>query len=145
MSDNNQDIPLVKIAFQDLDGQIESLWASELSENRFQLNNSPWFQYGLSYMDIIEAFPSKDGLPEFCRVIEKSGHRTIRFILEHEDKTLLESIKAADCTFEGAYSKVFALDIPPGVDIENVLDILEEHKVYYEIADPEPKDPEQGC
>src|SRR5437867_12130575 len=42
---------LVKIAFTDDDGQVETLWAFDLGGGRYRLDSTPWVQYGVSWMD----------------------------------------------------------------------------------------------
>ena len=55
MAQIESDRPLVKIAFRDSAGEVETLWAFDLGGRRYQLDNSSWFQYGVSYNDIVEA------------------------------------------------------------------------------------------
>jgi hypothetical protein len=43
--------PLVKIAFRDADGEVETLWPFDLGDHRYLLDNSPWYQGGVSWKD----------------------------------------------------------------------------------------------
>jgi hypothetical protein len=36
---------MIKIAFSDQQGQIETLWARDLGDGRYRLDSSPWYQY----------------------------------------------------------------------------------------------------
>ena len=55
---------LVKIAFTDDDGQVETLWAFDLGGGRYRLDSTPWFQYGVSWKDVVTvrvAFEERTG------------------------------------------------------------------------------------
>lgn len=125
------------ITFTDAEGQAELVPATPLGANRYRLDGTPCHLYGISRNDIIEALPADGGSTAFSRMIEKSGHKTIRFILEGEDEALIEKILAHGCQCHKAYQSVIAVDLPPGVDMDGLLDILETHEAYYEYADPE--------
>src|SRR5262249_3510894 len=99
----------VKVALRDDDGNIETLWATPLRRHRYRLENSPFFAYGVSWLDVVEAKPpSKGEFPEFVRVTKKSGNRTIRIIFKPQvDKSkkaiaVLERLVSMGCSFEGA-------------------------------------------
>jgi hypothetical protein len=128
---------LVKVGFRDADGQIETLWAFDLGGNRYRLDNTPWLQYGVSHKDIIEALPEPDGLRLFTRVLEKSGHRTVRVQDSNGiPQALIDRLTAVGCAFEGANRKFIAFDMPPGVSLESVVRILKEAQATWEYADP---------
>jgi len=131
------DLP-VKVAFRDEGGEIETLWAFHLGENRYQLDNTPWYQYGVSWRDVIEAEPEgPDEMPYFRRVLAKSGYRTVRVALEEPaSDEFLERIKELGCSFEGATRKYLAIDIPPDRSLENVTEFLTNAGVRWEYADP---------
>ena len=104
---------LVKIAFVDDDRDVETLWAFDLGNGRYKLDSTPWYQYGVSYQDVVEAVAEDDGMLTFKRVVEKSGFRTIRVSLENNaTKEFTDSIVALGCSFEGANPKYLAIDIP---------------------------------
>jgi hypothetical protein len=131
--------PLTKVAFRDDDdGKVETLWAYDLGEDLYQLDNTPWYQYGVSWKDVIEAVPeSEGGLPLFRRVVEKSGYRTLRVSLEEPaTDEFLDEIKQLGCGFEGANRGYFAIDIPPERDLQEMADFLTESDVCWEYADP---------
>src|SRR5262245_49062417 len=126
------DEPMAKIAFTADDGQVETLWAVHVGPNRYRLDNSPWYQYGISCGDVVEATLSADGFPAFQRVVEKSGHRTVRVIfdrtLEKEDPFLV-AVQELGCSFEGAHGRLIAIDIPPSVELETITSFLVEKDV----------------
>jgi hypothetical protein len=132
------ELPLVKIAFRDGDGEVETLWAFHLEGNQYILDNTPWYQYGVSWKDVIEAEREEvGGFPFFKRVLAKSGYRTVRISPEEPaSDAFLERIKALGCSFEGANRKYLAIDIPPSVDLEIVVAFLTTEGVRWEYADP---------
>jgi hypothetical protein len=132
------EVPLVKVAFRDKEGEVETLWAFHLGGKRYQLENTPWYQYGVSWKDVIEAEPEEDdGLPFFKRVLTKSGYRTVRVASDEPvPEEFLERIKALNCSFEGATRKYLAIDIPPSVDLAIVVEFLTTEGVRWEYADP---------
>ena|SRR5438876_5416359 len=80
MSDKSE---LVKVQLSGPDGDVETLWAKPVGDDLYELDNTPWYAYGVSWKDVIEARPAEpDAFPEFIRVVRKSGYRTIRLILE---------------------------------------------------------------
>jgi hypothetical protein len=127
----------VKIAFQDADNDVETLWAIDLGDGRYELDNSPWYQYGVSWKDIVAAEPAADGFLEFTRVIEKRGHRTVRMRADRPiPQSFLDSIVAFGCSYEGAIPTYMAIDIPPGIDFDGAVRLLLESGLEWEHGDP---------
>jgi hypothetical protein len=129
--------PLVKVGFRDDGGDVETLWAFDLGDHRYQLDSTPWFQYGVSYKDIVEAFPENDGMLLFARVLEKSGYRTVR--VQADDgvpKSLTDRLVGVGCSFEGANPGFIAFDIPDGIALETITRILTDAGANWEHADP---------
>src|SRR5262245_1788798 len=134
---------MVKIAFSDDDGNVETLWAHDLGGDRYRLDSSPWYQYRVSWKDVVTARPDAEGQLCFVKVVEKSGHRTVRVLFEEEtgeDHLILDGLLKLGCTFEGAYSKLFAIDIPPEIQLESIRQFLIENKAQWEHADPKYSD-----
>lgn len=133
----------LKIYFNSDEGLNELIPATSLGGDRYKLDATPWYQYGISKNDIVAALPDANGITVFSHLIEKSGHKTIRFILEGEDTELFEKISSLGCQYHNAYQSVIAVDVPAGIDLDDLLDMLETHEVYYEYGDPE-QDSEEG-
>ena len=98
----------------------ETLWASRLGDYQYRLDNIPWYVRGIACYDVVEAVTfNPDEVPTFTRVIEHSGHMTIRLIPsgERTAPTLLAVL--AEFDQRGAAGEVdphrglIALDIPP--------------------------------
>ena len=124
--------------------RVEYLWAEVLGNNRFRLDNIPFYADDAAADDIVEACVhsddeitgSIDGVPVylFMRVVEPSGNVTAHVValavrnqqipLEEDPSyqpfiPLCDAIRKSDCIFEGAdrppcYS--LAINIPPGAD-----------------------------
>lgn len=137
------------------DGYVETLWAQRVveGENRFRLDNAPFFEYRVSADDIVEGVSISDGMYDFVRVVERSGNRTVRVMFQ--DDTLgtpfghrvLDQIKAMGCTYEGMFKKVLAVTVPPEVSLDDVASYLTSTELRWEYADPTYEDlfsPETG-
>lgn len=125
----------------------ESLQARPLGSDTYRLENSPWFAYGVSFQDIVEARPaleSEAALPIFTRVLEKSGNRTLRVYLERPVDTepevrrhpTLAGLLDMGCALENANGNYFAVNIPPQVDFDAVCSHLHSTTDLWEYADP---------
>jgi hypothetical protein len=132
--------------------EYEWLWAEPLGTNRYRVESSPFFAYGLSYDDVVLADPGGEGENGVIRVGEverKSGHRTLRVALDvgrdldsPEVQKFLESLVEIGCTYEGLPPKLVSLDVPPEIDVEVVVGHLQamsrERVLIWEWADPRP-------
>ena len=137
MTDNSQ----VKVLIQD-DDNVETLWAERVGPDRYRLDNSPFFAYGVSWQDIIEARPADDGMLTFVRVVEKAGHRTVRVILDPgadrslESQAVLDGLVALGASYEGANPRYLAIDIPPKVALDSIVEYLVASGCQWEYGDP---------
>ena len=127
---------MTKVAFTDEHGDVETLWAFDLGDGRYKLDSTPWYQYGVSYQDVVSA-SSRDGQLHFERVLAKSGYRTLRVRSdERVPQTLLDSLVALGCTYEGANPTFIAIDVPPNVELTTAVDSLMASGIEWEHADP---------
>jgi hypothetical protein len=132
-----QQAPQVKVALRGPDGDVETLWAEHLGDHRYRLDNTPWYAYGISWRDIVEARPDAEGQLQFQRVLEKSGHRTVRITADAPfSDEWLQQILLLGCAFEGANRKYIGIDVPPEVDLAAVVAFLTVEDVRWEHADP---------
>lgn len=136
------DSPMVKVKLTSPDGDVETLWATPVGEDRYKLENSPFFAYGVSWLDVVEAREDALGQLAMTRVVEKSGHRTVRLILDDGDAPLTEAdgvverLQTLGCSYEGYNRRYLSLDIPPGANFDVVVDALVRSGVQWEHADP---------
>jgi hypothetical protein len=138
--------PTAKVFFrvpnEDGTAEVESLWAQDLGNDRFRLDNCPFFAYGVSLHDIVLAPPDSEGLPTFESVLSKSGNRTIRIIFDEpaEDgsssKAILDHLVSLGCGYEGANRRYIAVNIPSSVELSTVRNYLAEQHAEWEHADP---------
>lgn len=131
----------VKVLLQD-DDNIETLWAERVGPDLYRLDNSPFWAYGVSWRDVVEARPDADGMLTFVRVVEKAGHRTVRVILDPpadkapESQAILDGVVALGASYEGMHPGYLAIDIPPEVPLERVVEYLVASGQQWEHADP---------
>lgn len=134
---------MVRVLLDDGDGTTERLWATPLGDRRYRLENSPFFAYGVSWLDVVEAASEAEGeWPCFIRVVEKSGHRTVRIIFDQpadrspEAQQVLAALHELGCSSEGATQTFYAIDIPPEAGFDAIRDYLTATSVEWEHADP---------
>ncbi len=108
----------------------ESLWATHLGGDRYRLDNVPFHAYDLNYGDIVEAVQSSPDLkPSVIRVLERSGHRTIRVffadIPREQSGDHLDQLRELGVTYERSSARYVALDLEPGADLAKVRAVLD--------------------
>jgi hypothetical protein len=116
---------LVKIVIDLPDGDMgiygEGVWAKPLGNDLYQVENSPWHSREINYQDIVRALaPAADKKPVVQAIVSRSGHRTIHIVLlpagEEQRDVVLQRMRELGATWEGANSKLFAIDFAPEVD-----------------------------
>ena len=130
---------MVKVRLRGPDGEIETPWAEPVHSNLFRLDNLPWFAYGVSDDDVVEATVTDDaGVFEFVRVVTPSGNRLIRIVLDDPaDATgVLPKLLAMGCHYEGLNRRFVAVNIPPTVDLNTVTAYVTAAGVTWENAKP---------
>jgi hypothetical protein len=135
------DTSLVKIDFhldpQDWHGEShEGLWAEPLggAENSlaFRLQNSPFYMSGISYMDVVEAYPTDvPGRFKYSRIIQKSGHSTYWIIVDKANSDFpiwWSRLQDLGCTYEFAehdqQRRLYSVDVPETSDVYAVYQVL---------------------
>lgn len=104
----------------------EHLWATRLPDGTFELDNTPFFAVGVSYLDVV-ATVRGDGMNVFRSVVRASGHSTLRVILF--DTAVLQTVRTAlrelGCSTELSHlPNLIAVDIPPNVELNRVRQYL---------------------
>lgn len=139
--------PTAKVLFRVLndDGsaEVETLWAFDLGDDNYKLDNRPFYAYGVSAADIVLApYDREEGFPTFRKVVEKSGNRTVRVIFDTPIKPgnasdqLLKDLSANGCDYEGANKRYIVINIPQSVKFETIIEQLVKADVQWEYADP---------
>jgi uncharacterized protein DUF4265 len=109
----------------------ESLWASNLGADRYRIENIPFYAYNLNLYDVVEARPSAPDLkPSVLRVLERSGHNTIRVLFskdvgEADRIGHLYAMRELHVEFERCSARYFALDLEPDADVGHVRERLD--------------------
>jgi hypothetical protein len=139
--------PTAKVLFRipdDAGGTaVETLWAIPLGNDRYVLDNSPFYAYGVSWQDTVLApIDVQEGLPTFRSVVTKSGNRTVRVIFDppvspdNDSGLVLQGLVAFGCSYEGANPGYISVNIPPGIELQQVRSYLVQHNAQWEHADP---------
>lgn len=126
---------------------VETPWATALGNDLYRLENSPFYAYGVSWLDVIYApYDPDEKRPVFRSISAKSGHRTVRAIFDppvedgNSSSEILESIVAIGASYEGATKSFIAIDIPPSVELNAICNALTKANVKWEHADPRYED-----
>ncbi len=105
----------------------ESVWATKVNENKYKIDNIPFYIQGLSLNDIIEV-NEVDGELNFEEIIEASLNSVIRIIIINEGKKdeLRSNLKSMGCESElDNFGVLIAVDVPPDVSFNKVADYLQ--------------------
>ena len=135
MTSVNRTLPdsdLVKILFYPNDDHYttpETLWAKPLGDGTYQLRNTPFYFYGASFQDVVRAAPAADGMLEFQEVVEPSGSSTYRIMVrerveQEQFDSFWQPLGELGCSLERAKGRFYAVDAPPGVDLDQVAALL---------------------
>lgn len=127
---------LVVISFpvtQDAGSIVERMHATSIDDGKYVLENSPFYAYGISFKDVFYA-ELRDGTLVFRAVISRGGHSTYRIRLPagRDHAYFLNNwleLGKLGCTYEGSSAnttRLYAIDVPPGVDVAEVYRLLDE-------------------
>src|SRR5882762_1542525 len=102
--------PLAKVLFRVPDAEgganVETLWAFPVGEDRYRLDNLPFYAYSVSLHDVVLApLDADEGFPTFSRVESKSGNRTVRVVFDvpvepgNESQAVLDGLVQLGCDY----------------------------------------------
>ena len=124
----------VKVLFhleQDEDGyppdRVETLWAIEMGDGLYKIDNIPFFVTGIAVEDIVSAEPEA-GMLVYKEVVHPSGHGTFRVVVyDHDEVPGVRGLfKQLGCSTEQSHLRgLIAVNVPPSVpwdDLKRVLD-----------------------
>lgn len=131
-ADFNQQLIKVFIRLKPADWhhyKTESVWAEPLGGDLYRIRNVPFCAMGLSQDDVVRASLVDDCL-FLDEVLRRGGHSTYRFITMDgitEDQWLpyWHVLEEIGCTYERGDAHLFAVDIPPHVDIYKAYALLD--------------------
>lgn len=148
MSNEQAEEPTAKVLFRveygdDDSADVETLWAFDLGNDNYKIDNLPYFAYGVSWNDVVYApYDADEERATFKHVVSKSGNRTIRIIFDTsykevpESKALLDNLVELGCDFENANSKLVVINVPPSVDLNEAANMINDSEAEWEYADP---------
>ncbi|WP_293393384.1 DUF4265 domain-containing protein [Nevskia sp.] len=142
MSTSHPDLAKVLFRVRD-ESEVEALWAKPVGLDLYELDNSPFYAYGVSWKDVVLApYSPADGMAVFQAIAKKSGHRTIRVALEfpyeagNQSAAEIDALVDMGCSFEGSNRCLMSVDIPPTVDLGSIRDRLIDRGLKWEYGDP---------
>lgn len=110
---------------------LETLWAEPLGGDRYRVQNVPFYAYGLSFDDVVNA--RQIGGQLFVQdVVERGGHSTYRVFLsqgvKRDEVRFRESwrpLEEIGATYEQANDRLLAIDVPGSTDIYRAYELLQ--------------------
>lgn len=128
------DAPQEKVGFRlasDADGyppaDWEHLWARAVGHDRYVIDNTPFFVRGISFGDVVDT-ERVSGHLVFRQLVEPSPHSTLRVILFRKDLVarFRHQMRELGCATELSHVPgLIAIDVPPGVPLETVRQVLD--------------------
>lgn len=110
----------------------ETLWATPLGKDMYQLDNTPFYAEGFSFKDVVLApFDDTEGFPVVKNSVKKSGHSTYLIwvpsgIKDNPDFDVYwNPLENLGCSFEGIDGKMIAVDIPATTDIHTAYGLMD--------------------
>lgn len=139
--------PTTKVLFRvegdEGDINVETLWAFDLGDDRYRLDNMPFYAYSVSLGDVVYAPKDPDeGRATYRSVLQKSGNRTVRVFFDDPvqpgsaSDDLLKEMVNLGCEYEGATSRYIVITIPPRIELATIRDFLVDNALTWEHADP---------
>jgi hypothetical protein len=131
MSDPNH----VKIGFyleQDEDGwppvTRENLWAVDLGEGRYRIDNIPFYVLGVSDGDLVAAVTEEDGRLVFSELVEASSNSTFRLFVSDEEETskARKMFRDLGCPSELVSPRFISIHIPGSVTMRPIASLIEQ-------------------
>jgi len=125
----------VKIGFyleQDEDGwppiTRENLWAVDLGEGRYRIDNIPFYVLGISDGDLVAAVTEEDGRLVFSELVEASSNSTFRLIVSDQEKTseVRTMFRDRGCPSELVSHGLISLHIPESVAMRPIAALIEQ-------------------
>lgn len=123
----------------------EVMWAKEVNNGQYELQNTPFFAKGLAFLDVVTV-QSLDGRLVMTNVSRHSRHSTYRALIQNDTslpqlEKILKDLAIMNCTYESYKDTkwtLYTFDIPPSsVDLvykvldsagkQGVLDFEEGH------------------
>jgi hypothetical protein len=114
----------------------ESLWGKRVHGDveLYQIENSPFFIYDISHLDVVKVKRSPDGDLVFDAVIERGGHSTYVLVVDPEGTEFSKywrRLEKLNCSYEhashrlrGRDADIYSVDVPAATDLNEVYKIF---------------------
>jgi hypothetical protein len=115
----------------------ETLWAEEIEDGVYSINNIPFYVRDVSPGDIIVATPDLKGVLRYELTLRWSKMSVIRVLGASVERfpDLLQALKSAGCSYEGiSNGTLYAVSVPPEAGYDAVVAMLEAAGADYEEA-----------
>lgn len=107
----------------------ETVWAVPVAPDLYRIDNTPFYFLGLSCGDIVRAITSADGTLTFGEIQARGGHSTYRLLPGERTPERFDrrwrALAGLGCRGERGPGRIFAVDVPPEVDIHATYALLE--------------------
>ncbi|WP_347900799.1 DUF4265 domain-containing protein [Pseudomonas purpurea] len=107
----------------------ERVWAQKLTSGLFRIRNIPFYIMEVSLDDEVAVEVGTEGEYLFAEVKKESGNSTVRIIFFEagvsEISAVLAAIVEMGGTWEGMSKRFFAVNVPEGVSLDNMLEFLD--------------------
>src|SRR5262245_34901729 len=110
----------------------ESLWAKFIENDLYEIRNSPFYAYGINYLDVVRVDArAQENKLRVIEVVRPSGYQTIRIIFmektpEERRPYMLQKLEKFGVDWEGFDDDYVSLSIEPDGDIDALRDQLDE-------------------
>lgn len=100
---------------------VETMWVEALGENRYRLDNIPFFVKPLAVNDIVRGHPAdpNSAVVWFSDRLEWSRRSTVRIIFFSGEEHILNALVEMGCCYE-RLRQIVAVDIPAGSVVDHV-------------------------
>jgi hypothetical protein len=112
----------------------ESIWAVDLGDNLYELQNVPFCAYGLNCGDVVRASVNGPGLkPEVCGIVSRSGNRTVRInfcdaLPKSEQQPVIDALSSLGAQVERATSQFLGLNVPANASYDAICAYLRDQE-----------------
>jgi hypothetical protein len=113
---------------QESDDTPETIWAKNLGENLYQLENIPYAEE-LNLHDVVRCQEKVDDIPSVIEVVRRSGNRTLRVEFRKEIAAevavdIILALKEKEIFYEKAGVGLYMFNVEPNKDYETARDFL---------------------
>lgn len=122
---------LFEVEYDDNNIIKESVWATELSNNNYQIDNIPFYAYGYAFKDIVSAEKQSEQL-YVSKLVKASGNSTVRILFQNIDniKEVRNYLKENGCDSEQSnVDSLIAVDIPVNIFYKNIKEFLDNGEI----------------